>query len=148
MEERFNLFALLISRINKSIKKIKSKEAERLNLKTVHVTCLYNLYKKKYLTSKELAVLCDEDKSSISRTLEYLENAGYVMQDKQSVGKYKNHFLLTRSGRKIANRLAEKIDNALSDAGAGLSDSAKSVIYDGLGVVSSNLNEICKEMNK
>ena len=45
MKERFETFTLLLSKINRSIRKIKTEEMEEFNLKCPHVYCLYYLHK-------------------------------------------------------------------------------------------------------
>ena len=43
MEERFEAFTVLISRISRSIRRIKSEEMAEFQLKGPHVSCLYYL---------------------------------------------------------------------------------------------------------
>ena len=43
MEERFGTFTILISKISRSIKRIKSEEMAEFQLKGPHVSCLYYL---------------------------------------------------------------------------------------------------------
>ena len=78
---RFKLFTSLMSKINKSIRKIKAMEMAEFNLKSTHVSCLYYLYEEDTLTAKELCDICEEDKAAISRTLDYLESNGYLTCD-------------------------------------------------------------------
>ena len=81
MQERFKTFTVLISKINRSIKKIKTEEMDEFNLKSHHVSCLYYLYKSNSLTAKELCDICAEDKAALSRSLEDLERNGYIECD-------------------------------------------------------------------
>ena len=78
MEKRFELFTVLISKISRSIRKIKTEEVSEFNLKSPHVSCLYYLYKSKPLTATELCDICGEDKAAISRSLEFLEKNGFL----------------------------------------------------------------------
>ena len=41
MEDRFETFTILISRINRSIRKIKNQEMADWGLKSIHVSCLH-----------------------------------------------------------------------------------------------------------
>lgn len=41
MEGRFETFTVLISSINRCIKKIKAEEMAECDLKSIHVSCLY-----------------------------------------------------------------------------------------------------------
>ena len=59
MEERFETFTLLISKLNRSIKRIKSEEMDEFNLKSPHVSCLYYIYKMGALTADERKIITD-----------------------------------------------------------------------------------------
>jgi len=45
MNNRFETFTLLITSINRSIRRIKTETMARYELKSPHVSCLYYLYK-------------------------------------------------------------------------------------------------------
>ena len=70
MVERFETFTILLNRINRNIRKIKNKEMANYELRSPHISCLYYLYIFDELTSKELCEHCEEDKATISRSLE------------------------------------------------------------------------------
>ena len=67
MEERFETFTVLITRISRSIKRIKADEMADFELKGPHVSCLYYLSQRDGMTAAELCERCDEDKAAISR---------------------------------------------------------------------------------
>ena len=71
--ERFETFTLLVSKLSRSIRKIKSEEMAEFGLKGPHVSCLYYLSQCGGLTASELCERCEEDKAAVSRSLEYLE---------------------------------------------------------------------------
>ena len=77
--DRFKNFTVLINNISRNIKRIKSEEMKDFDLKTPHVSCIYYLYIENNLTAKELTDICDEDKAQISRSIDYLENNGYII---------------------------------------------------------------------
>ena len=79
MVERFELFTVLIANLTRNIRRIKTEEMARWNLKSHHVSCIYYLYQKESLTAKELCDICDEDKANVSRSIEYLEDAGFLI---------------------------------------------------------------------
>ena len=81
MENRFGRFTLLISNINRYINKIKSEEMNEFGLKSYHVSCLFYLYKSQSdgLTASELCSLCEEDKGTISRSLNFLQDNNYII---------------------------------------------------------------------
>ena len=78
MKERFKTFTVLIAKISRGIRKIKTEEMAEFNLKSPHVSCLYYLFKSKTLTAKELCDVCDEDKAAVSRSIDFLESNNYI----------------------------------------------------------------------
>jgi len=44
MTERFEIFTVLINRINRNIRRIKNQEMAEYDLRSAHVSCLYYLY--------------------------------------------------------------------------------------------------------
>jgi DNA-binding MarR family transcriptional regulator len=69
MGERFQLFTVLISTLNRSIRRIKTEEMADFGLKSGHVSCLYYLLREGKLTAKELCDICEEAKANISRAI-------------------------------------------------------------------------------
>ncbi len=51
MEDRFASFTVLITRINRSIRKLKNQGMAEYHLRSVHVSCLYYLYTEQPLTA-------------------------------------------------------------------------------------------------
>ena len=78
MEERFEIFTVLMAKIRRNVQKLKTEEMSEYELKSPHVSCLYYLCKYDSLTATELCELCSEDKAAISRTIAELESTGYV----------------------------------------------------------------------
>lgn len=144
MKERFKTFTVLISKINKYIRKIKTEEMDTFNLKSNHVSCLYYLYKSQSLTAKELCDICGEDKASISRSLEFLERFGYISCDSTLKKRYRSALTLTDKGSEIGKQIAKKIDNILNLTSIGLSQEKLETLYESLAIVKNNLENICK----
>ncbi len=141
MEERFKTFTLLISGISRSIRRIKTEEMVEYNLKSPHVSCLYYLYKANSLTSTELCNICEEDKASISRSVNYLEENGYIVCSE--LKRYQTPLTLTEKGREVGKHIAEKIDQILDEASLGLTEEERAVLYKGLSLINNNLQNIC-----
>ena len=76
--ERFETFTVLIAKISRNIRKIKNNEMAEYDLRSPHISCLYYLYSSEGLTATELCERCEEDKATISRSLDYLEKNGSV----------------------------------------------------------------------
>lgn len=148
MENRFKLFTVLNSKINRCIRKIKTDEMAEFELKSTHVSCLYYLYVEDTLTAKELCDICDEDKGAISRSLDYLENSGYLKCDSKTVKRYKSPIELTEKGKLVAKKISEKIDRVLDEASVGLTEENRVVFYQSLSLISENLEKICDKQGE
>ena len=144
MEERFQLFTVLISGINRSIHRIKTEEMSEFELRSSHVSCLYYLYKQEKLTSREICDLCSEDKANISRALKYLEEKGYVTCETVGTKRYQSPMSLTESGKEIGKNIVQKIDRVLEVASKGLTEEERKIMYKGLLAVNKNLNDLCE----
>ena len=145
MENRFKMFTVLTSKINRCIRKIKTEEMAEFELKSTHVSCLYYLYAENTLTAKELCDICDEDKAAISRSLEYLENNGYLKCESKTVKRYKRPIMLTEKGKITAYKISEKIERILEEASIGLSEENRVIFYKSLNLISENLEKLCEK---
>ena len=145
MKDRFEKFTVLISSISRCIRRIKTEEVSEFQLKSPHVSCLYYLYKAHSLTAKELADICEEDKANISRSIEYLENNGYLICESNAQKRYKSPLRLTDKGNEIGKIICEKIDRILEEASKGLTEENRISFYDSLSLINENLEKICKE---
>ena len=143
MQERFQTFTILIARLNRCIRKIKTEEMAELNLKSPHVSCLYYLYKADSLTSKELCDICEEDKANISRSIEFLEKNGYIVSRSKTEKRYKSPLVLTEKGRETGAHIVRKIDAVLESVGEGLPEDQREIMYRNLSVICDNLQKIC-----
>lgn len=145
MKERFETFTVLINRISRNIRKLKNLEMKEYNLKSAHISCLYYLYQSDGLTASELCERCEEDKATISRTLEYLEKNGYLRCETKSEKRYRSPLLLTEKGKTTAAKIAEKIDDVLKEIGKDLTEEERAVFYRSLSIISEGLDKIVKE---
>ena len=145
MKERFQTFTVLISKISRNIRKIKNQEMAEYGLRSVHVTCLYYLYSSDALTATDLCERCEEDKATISRGLDFLEEKGFIVCKSSLAKRYKAKLILTEKGYEAAARVAERAKYAVEQAGSGLSDEQRAVFYYALGLIADNLQMICDE---
>ena len=145
MEERFRTFTVLITKISRDIRRIKTGEMQEFGLGNTHVSCLYYLYKESLLSAKELMDICLEDKASLSRAISYLEKNGYLECDSNLKKRYNSAFKLTEKGFLVAEKIANKIDNILDVASEGLSEEDRRSMYLGLSLISENLDNYCNK---
>lgn len=142
MQERFETFTVLITRISRNIKRIKAEEMADFDLKGPHVSCLYYLYQADSLTAAELCERCDEDKAAISRSLDYLEKTGLVLCGEGGARRYKTPLRLSDKGREVCRDMAEKIERIVSAASEGLTEDERRTMYRALTLISNNLDAI------
>ena len=145
MEPGFEAFTVLIARLSRSVKLLKTGEMAEFDLKGPHVSCLYYLSREEGLTAVELCERCDEDKAAISRSLDFLEKNGYISCDSTARKRYRSPLRLTDKGRAVCRRMDEKIDRIASQAGEGLSPEDRETMYRALTLLCGNLERLCRE---
>ena len=145
MKERFETFTVLIAKISRSIRKIKNREMAEYGLRSPHISCLYYLYSAKELTATELCERCEEDKATISRSLDYLETNGYITCKTKSAKRYKSPLLLTARGEEVGQKIAEKIDRVLDEISVGLSEEERVAFYRSLSIICDSLEQVCHD---
>lgn len=148
MEERFEVFTVLINRISRNIRKIKNQEMVDYHLRSVHISCLYYLYIAGRLTATELCERCEEDKATISRGLDYLETNGYLICESQSAKRYRSPLVLTDKGLEVAKKIAGKIDHVLREISDVLTEEERAAFYRSLSVISDSLDKVAQTYNK
>ena len=148
MEERFGTFTVLINRIRRNIRKIKNFEMAEYNLRSPHISCLYYLYRFNGLTATDLCERCEEDKATISRSLDYLEKNGYLICETKSVKRYKSPLILTEKGELVGKKISEKIDRVLEDISVGLTEEERTQFYRSLSIISDSLEKVAKMTEK
>ena len=146
MEGRFETFTVLITKIHRNVKKIKNQEMAEYNLRGPHISCLYYLYCSQGLTATELCERCEEDKATISRSLEYLENSGYLTCESKFAKRYKSPLSLTEKGKEAGKKIAEKIDRVLDEISIGLTEEERIAFYRSLTIISDGLDAISKRL--
>ncbi len=146
MEERFETFTVLIAKISRNIRRIKNYEMAEYKLRSPHISCLYYLYCTEGLTATELCERCEEDKATISRTLDYLETNGYLTAETKSAKRYKTPLLLTEKGREAGGKIAAKIDCVLKEISGGLCEEERTSFYRSLSIISDSLETISSRL--
>lgn len=117
-------------------------------MKNVQSSCLYYLYTSKGLTATELCERCEEDKATVSRSIDFLTKNGYIKCDSKTAKRYKNRITLTEKGNEIGEKISKKIDAVLSEIGSELTDEERDEFYRCLAIVSKDIDTISKRYNK
>ena len=142
MNERFETFTVLMTKISRNIRKIKAGVMSEFDLKSAHVSCVYYLYKSGAMTATELCEACEEDKAAVSRSIDYLEKNGYIICDSETTKRYKTPLRLTEKGNAIGKRLTDRVDSVLDEVGKTMGDEMRKTMYEGLDIVCNDLQNI------
>lgn len=118
------------------------------HLRSSHISCLYYLYLTEGLTATDLCERCEEDKATISRSLDYLEQGEYLTCESKSAKRYKSPLILTDKGRKVGKKIADKISQFLDEVSAGLTEEERDTFYRSLKLISDGLETICNRTKK
>lgn len=148
MQGRFENFTVLMMKINRSIRKLKTDEMKKWGLKTHHVSCLYYLYKSNGLTATELGDLCIEDKASLSRAIDTLEDEGYLVCNSSTIKRYRSPLELTEKGREVGKSISDRIDSVLMATSDGVSDEDRTIMYSALEKISASLEALCEDADE
>ena len=146
MVSRFVLFATSISSIYHYIQKIERMEMEKYGLKGPHAQCL--LVMSRYpegITSVRLCEACDKDKAAISRMVAELEEKEMVTRVSAGGGRYRAKLQLTELGKAAAGHVEQRARLAVEEAGTGMSEEQRAVMYEALGLIAGNLEMICAQ---
>ena len=146
MDERFETFTVLINQISRSIRRIKAEQMESINLKGPHVSCLYYLSKNGPLTAAELCDRCEEDKAAVSRSLDYLEQNGYLQIPEGK--RYRRPLVLTQKGAAAGAEVSRRIDSIVALASCDVLEEDRLAMYRALSVISKNLEKIYQNKEK
>ena len=144
MQERFEMFTVLINRISRDIRKIKNQEMAAYHLRSAHVSCLYYMYSLDSVTAAELCEHCEEDKATISRALDYLESNGFLCRASDHAKRYRSPLRLTEKGQEVGKRIAEKINAVLDTVSHTLTEDERAAFYRSLSAISRSLGAIAQ----
>lgn len=142
MQDRFKDFTVLISRASRCIKKLKSDKMNEFNLKGPHVYVLYYLRAYGSLTASQLCELCNDDKALLSRSIDHLEENGYITRDNSSK-RYRSKIHLTPKGEVVAEKMVELVGEIVDEASRGLSQENRAIMYESLALICDNLEKMC-----
>lgn len=143
--DRYETFTVLITKISRNIRKIKNQEMKEYNLKSIHVSCLYYLYKANGLTAARLCDKCEEDKATISRAVDYLEQNKYITCESKTTKRYNSQLFLTSKGQKVGKEIVQKIDYVLNEVGDVLSNEERESLYRSLSIINTSLENVTKQ---
>ncbi len=140
MQTQYEQFAYSVLCLHRCIQKIQRNEMAKYGLKGSHAQCLLAMSRyPQGIPAVELCQLSGKDKAAISRTLSELTREGLVTRESPSTRTYRAPMLLTEQGRQAAARVEQAARIAVEQAGAGLSDEHRTIFYNTLNLLASNL---------
>ena len=145
MTTRFEHFSAAIYGIYRDILKIQRDEMTKHNLKgsyALYLTAL--LHHPDGITATQLCEICDKDKAAISRVISELENKELVTRVSASDTFYRAKLKLTEHGTQIAEQVDRAASIAVEMATRGMSEDHRRIMYECLGLIATNLRDICK----
>ncbi len=146
MIDRFEQFTYSINGIYRYILKIERDEMEKYGCRGSYA--LYLAIMSHFpdgLTASRLGELSDRDKAGISRTVAEMEQNGLITRQSNRDNFYRARLVLTEKGREAADFVQKKAIEAVSEAGAGISDEDRRIFYECLSIIAANLKKISSE---
>ncbi len=145
MIERYEQLSYFIYSIYRSIQKIAKEEMEKHGLRGAYAHYLVALCRhSEGVTSAHLCEICDKDKAATSRFVAEMEEKELICREGGSFSMYRAKLVLTPKGKAIAEVLLKRVNVAVELAGRGLSDENRAILYSSLGIIETNLKELCK----
>lgn len=146
MIDRFERFSFAISEISKHWHKLAADEMEKHGLKGPHAVYLLTMYRyPEGITAPQICELCGKDKSDVSRMMSIMEKKGLVTKEGIHQNRYRGVFKLTEKGKIAAEHVSQRANLAVEIAGKDLTDEKRTIFYEALESIASNLRELSKD---
>lgn len=148
MSKKFIKMVTSVSRLDRLIRKGKTDGTRDLGLKSSHTLLLYLLEQKPegYLFA-DLCQDSDSDSGLCSRTLKELRQAGLVEKIGEE-GRYKALYFLSEEGRKQAQYISQRIDEAETLVREGISEEDMETFYKVAQALAVNLEQLPAKWRK
>ena len=146
MVSKYELFSSSVSCLYHDIQRIERVEMAKFGLKGPHAQVLLAMSRyPEGITSAQLCEICEKDKAAISRTAAELEQAGLLRRTERNGVRYRALLTLTEQGVAAAQAVSHRAQQAVEQAGEGLTDAQREVFYSVLALIAGNLHTICKD---
>lgn len=146
MVSKYEVFSVAVSCLYHDIQRIERVEMAKYGLKGPHAQCLAAMARyPEGITAARLCEICEKDKAAISRTVAELEQAGLLNRMEKNGVRYRVPLVLTEAGYAAAKAVNDRAALAVEQAGAGLKDSEREVLYRALSLIAQNLNTISRD---
>lgn len=144
--ERFATFESLISEIQRSYQRLKTREMTRLGLKSSHVMILFMLGKEQEgASATELCELCKADKAAISRALSELIKNEYIFTENQDHKRaYRSKYFLTKKGKSVVKFINGYVKEVMEGLDGFMDEEQRAFFYESLFKISEKIKEIAE----
>jgi len=123
-------------------------ELKRVGLRVPDWRVLATLYARKHLSLRELSDLCSIDRTTLSRTMDRMQDAGWVTRLTDSHDLRVTRLSLTPSGERLFARLWPVVDRLNRAAVAGLPPGAVELLAWTLERMKTNLDRESSRMDE
>lgn len=146
MIDRFERFSLAISEVSRYWHKIAADEMEQYGLKGPHAIYLLTMDRfDNGITAAQLTEQCGRDKSDVSRALSLMQKNGLAARADTHGNPYRALLRLTPIGKSAAEHIRKRAQLASDLAGSALTEETRTIFYEALESIVSNLKEISKD---
>jgi len=144
--DNFERFSLAISELYHYLHKITRDEMEEYGLGGPHAIYFFILLRhKEGMTSAELSEASFRNKADVSRAVAFLEKKGLVVKKDDAHNNYRAKITLTDKGIDAATKLRKRAKIVNELVSNGLTEEKRDILYEALGLISSNMKEVCNE---
>ena len=146
MIQRFEQFTTAISALCRDVQRIERDEMEKQGLRGAFAQYLLAISQyPEGITASALCEVCDKDKAAVSRVISEMDAKGLLEKENDGISQYRARIHLTTAGQEAAAFVRRRVSVAVELAGAGLSEEDRKVFYTALELISTNLQQICKQ---
>ncbi len=143
---RFEEFTYILSKIYRSIQKIKLEELQKYGLKGSHMSYIYFIGKHEQgLSFKEINELSPDNKGLVSRNLAYLMDKDIIVKELEANKVYKGKFKLSSKGKEVFASVTKRTEQLCEDVYLDKSEMQIEEFYRNLNSISDKLDLIVNE---
>ncbi len=143
--DRFETFSLALFQISRYWNQLAAEEMRKYDLKGAHAFYLVTILRYDgQLTASQLQRLCGRDKADISRSIARMIELGMLIR--LSENPYRAKLQLTDYGRTAADSVRQKAHIIVERVGKDLTPEERQSFYNALGLITSNMEDLCSEI--
>ncbi len=143
---RFEEFTYIISKIYRSIQKIKLEELQKYGLKGSHMSYIYFIGKNEQgLSFKQINELSPDNKGLVSRNLKYLMDNDVIYKKIEDNKVYKGTFKLSQKGQEIFASITKRTEQLCEEVYLNKNEMQLEEFYKNLNDISEKLDLIVQE---